>query len=163
MSSSKLDQSLDTIMGESRQFVRRNNRRVRGGAKAIATPVGGVHKPTRAAKAAEKVMAPTGGPRSGEGKIQVSNLPMDVEENQIKDYFHSTIGPVKKVLLTYGPNGKSRGVATVIFHKHDSAVKAAKDLDGLKVDKRPMKVELLVAAKEVPNPVPARSLGDRIE
>ncbi len=44
------------------------------------------------------------------------------------------------MLLTYGPNGQSRGVATVIFAKHDSAVKAAKDLDGLKVDKRPMKV-----------------------
>lgn len=64
--------------------------------------------------------------------------------------------------MTYGPNGKSRGVATVIFVKTDSAAKAAKELDGLKVDNRPMKIELIMSAKSVPAPPPAKGLGDRI-
>jgi hypothetical protein len=58
----------------------------------------------------------------------------------IQDYFSQTIGNVKKVLLTYGPNGRSRGIATIIFRAGDAAPKAVKQLDGVKVDNRPMKV-----------------------
>lgn len=42
--------------------------------------------------------------------------------------------------MSYGPNGESRGVATIIFAKADGAAKAVKELDGIKVDNRPMKV-----------------------
>lgn len=58
----------------------------------------------------------------------------------IQDYFSKVIGPVKKVLLTYGPNGKSRGVATIIFANADSASKAVKTQNNIKVDQRPMRV-----------------------
>lgn len=58
----------------------------------------------------------------------------------IQDYFSQTIGFVKKVLLTYGPSGRSRGVATIIFRAGDAGQKAVKQLDGVKVDNRPMKV-----------------------
>jgi THO complex subunit 4 len=44
--------------------------------------------------------------------------------------------------MTYNQSGRSLGVATIIFSKPDSAVKAAKDLNGMLVDKRPMKVSL---------------------
>jgi THO complex subunit 4 len=43
-------------------------------------------------------------------------------------------------MLTYNQNGTSRGIATIIFGKADTAAKAAKDLNGLLVDGRPMKV-----------------------
>jgi RNA recognition motif-containing protein len=43
-------------------------------------------------------------------------------------------------MLTYNQNGSSRGIATIIFGKADTAAKAAKDLNGLLVDGRPMKV-----------------------
>lgn len=77
MSTNKLDQSLDAIVGERRgQMSRRGRpvRRSRGGARAAAAPVGGVHKNMRSAKVAEKVAVPTGPSRPGEGKIIVSNL-----------------------------------------------------------------------------------------
>lgn len=48
-------------------------------------------------------------------------------------------------MLTYNQNGSSRGVATIIFSKADTALKAAKELNGLHVDGRPMKVRLTVA------------------
>lgn len=46
-------------------------------------------------------------------------------------------------MLTYGPNGVSRGIATIIFSKAASANDALVQLNGMLVDKRPMKVILL--------------------
>ena len=76
MSSNKLNQSLDDIVGERRQIARRGRpvRRARVGAKPVAAPVGGVRKNTKTAKPVEKVVAPSGPSKSGEGKIIVSNL-----------------------------------------------------------------------------------------
>lgn len=47
-------------------------------------------------------------------------------------------------MLTYGPNGVSRGIATIIFNKSASANDALVQLNGMLVDKRPMKVYFLV-------------------
>lgn len=47
---------------------------------------------------------------------------------------------MKRVILTYNQNGSSRGVANIIFSKPETAAKAAKDLNGLLVDGKPMKV-----------------------
>ena len=58
----------------------------------------------------------------------------------IQDYFGKTVGSVKKVLLTYGPEGRSRGIAQITFSSPTSGNQAAKQLDGVKVDNRPMKV-----------------------
>jgi THO complex subunit 4 len=43
-------------------------------------------------------------------------------------------------MLTYNQNGSSRGIASIIFGRADTAAKAAKELNGLHVDGRPMKV-----------------------
>lgn len=43
-------------------------------------------------------------------------------------------------MLTYNQNGTSRGIASIIFTKPETAAKAAKELNGLLVDGRPMKV-----------------------
>jgi len=43
-------------------------------------------------------------------------------------------------MVTYNQNGTSRGIAQVTFSRPDIAAKAAKELNGLLVDKRPMRV-----------------------
>lgn len=43
-------------------------------------------------------------------------------------------------MLTYNQNGTSRGIASIIFSEAGTAAKAAKELNGLLVDNRPMKV-----------------------
>lgn len=43
-------------------------------------------------------------------------------------------------MVTYNQNGSSRGIASITFNKPDTAAKAAKELNGLLVDGRPMKV-----------------------
>lgn len=50
-------------------------------------------------------------------------------------------------MLTYNQNGTSRGIASIIFGKADTAAKAAKELNGLLVDGRPMKVSIIIFHK----------------
>jgi THO complex subunit 4 len=59
------------------------------------------------------------------------------------------VGRPKKILLQYGQNGKSLGSATVIFNKADQANKASTALQGVKIDGRPIRVEVLVSAANV--------------
>lgn len=82
--------------------------------------------------------------------------------NLSQEYFVKSVGPIQKVLLQYGPNGQSRGIATIIFTKAGSASEAATKLDGLKVDGHPMKIEVIINAKDAPPPAPVKSLTDRI-
>ncbi|KAF2842377.1 hypothetical protein M501DRAFT_410103 [Patellaria atrata CBS 101060] len=163
--SGKLDKSLDDIVS-SRRARRQRSRRAGADGKtqvSITTPIGGVRKSLKNSKSGAKASVPTGPAASGDSKIIVSNLPTDVSETQIKDYFSKTIGPVKKVLLTYGPNGQSRGVSTIIFAKATLAAEAAKTLDGVKVDGRPMKIEVILSAKDAPAPQAPKTLAERIQ
>ena len=43
-------------------------------------------------------------------------------------------------MLNYAPNGRSRGVANITFGDPISGARAAKQLDGVRVDGRQMKV-----------------------
>ncbi|KAL5360525.1 hypothetical protein BJX96DRAFT_175382 [Aspergillus floccosus] len=160
--SGKLDKSLDEILVNRRQGARRRSRRSATSKATTATvPVGGVKKSTKAAKAAGKVV-PNGHPVSHESKIMVSGLPSDVNEANIKEYFSKSAGPVKRVMLTYNQNGTSRGIASIVFSKPDTAAKAAKDLNGLLVDGRPMKIEVVVDASHAPEVPAPKPLGERV-
>ncbi|KAL9088468.1 MAG: hypothetical protein Q9165_006192 [Trypethelium subeluteriae] len=168
----QLNQSLDEILS-----TRRSGRPARGprgsrGRRAVGrttrttvknvAPANGINKKGASnAKAAAKQTNPPTGPSGakGQSKIIVSNLPADVTENQIKEYFGKNIGPVKQVTLTYGPNGVSRGICTIAFVNSESSAQAAKDLNGVLVDKRPMKIEVVIGAEQAPAP---KSLSERI-
>jgi THO complex subunit 4 len=77
-----------------------------------------------------------------------------------QEYFGQSVGSVKKVELSYGPGGVSRGIATVIFAHADGASKAFQELNGLLIDNKPVKVEVVVSsADQIP---PPKTLGQRI-
>jgi len=159
----KLDQSLDSILAAHRKTKPRGSlrhRRAGNKAKASAPPVGGVSK-TKPVKKNDKSSA---GPSTakGQSKVMVSKLPHDVTEAQIKEYFEKSIGQVKKVMLIYGPNGQSRGIANIIFAQADSASKAFRELDGVKVDSKPMQVEVIVDGKDAPAPPEPKKFADRV-
>ncbi|KAM0804530.1 hypothetical protein BDR22DRAFT_969852 [Usnea florida] len=165
--SGKLDQSLDEILSTRRKTAGRRGRGGRrvGNATKAATvaPVGGIQKNTRGSKTASAKSVVPSGPAAGNGesKIIVSNLPSDVNEFQIKEYFGKSVGQVKKAMLTYGPNGVSRGIATIIFSKPGSANDALTQLNGMLVDKRPMKIEVVLNASKAAT-VTTPGLGDRV-
>ncbi|KAJ5587192.1 mRNA export protein mlo3 [Penicillium hispanicum] len=157
--SANLDKSLDDLVGNRRQTARRRtNRRV----AAKPSTVGGVKKSSKATKAAAKAVHPTPVSSTASSKIIVSGLPSDVSEANIKEYFSKSAGPVKKVMLTYNQNGSSRGIASIIFGKADTAAKAAKDLNGLLVDGRPMKIEVVFDASHAPPVAAPKPLTERV-
>ena len=93
--SGKLDQSLDEIMkhsGAARGPRRGKNGRLpnrkaaqksKAATTAVVAPSGGVRKNTKAGKHARTPAVPVA-PLAGECKINVSNLPVDIEERMIK-------------------------------------------------------------------------------
>ncbi|KAL8905118.1 MAG: hypothetical protein Q9171_006799, partial [Xanthocarpia ochracea] len=163
--SAKLDMALDDVVMTERTARRRGRggRRVPNAARKTTAPVGGIQKNTRSAKGALKPAVAHGlAAGSGESKIIVSNLPTDVTEKNVKEYFSDTIGPVKRVHLTYGPNGVMRGIVTIVFSRPDSAAKALESLNGVQVDKRPMKIEVVLDATKAVAAAPSKGLSDRI-
>lgn len=70
------------------------------------------------------------------------------------------VGKPKKVIVQYGPNGRSLGSAIVIFHKPDHAAKAVKALDNIRIDNRLIRVEVLMSAAAAPIAQP--SLAERV-
>ncbi|KAI8964782.1 hypothetical protein F5Y11DRAFT_345235 [Daldinia sp. FL1419] len=164
--SGKLDQSLDEIVSTQRRVGGKGGRQnPRRSARRTTTtaPVGGVQKTSRQPRAAATKQIPAKATGSGESKVVVSNLPKDVNEGQIKEYFATSVGPIKRVELSYGPNSVSRGIATVTFAKADGASKAFNALNGLLVDNRPIKIEIVVsAAKAAEIAPPVKTLTERI-
>ncbi|KAI1432371.1 hypothetical protein GGR50DRAFT_602682 [Xylaria sp. CBS 124048] len=165
--SGKLDQPLDEIISTQRRAGggrRRSTRRSTGGRPAAAAPVGGVQKTSKQPRNAAAKQAPAKAAAAhGESKVVVSNLPKDVNEAQIKEYFTSSVGPIKRVELSYGPNSISRGIATVTFLKADGASKAFSVLNGILVDNRPIKIEIVVSAAKAAEIIPApKTLTERI-
>ena len=82
----------------------------------------------------------------------------------MQEYFASAVGVgrPKKILMQYGPNGKSLGSATVIFNRPEQAQKATTALNGVKIDNRPIRVDLLVSAANMPAQPKQSSLADRV-
>lgn len=160
--SSKLDQSLAEIQSASRKSAGRRRNAPRA-SRPAAAPVGGIAKSTKPARGAGKAIQPTkAGPVSGDSKIIVSGLPKDVTESQIKEYFVQSVGHIKRVDLVYGPNSQSRGIANITFGKPDGASKAFQKLNGLLVDNRPIKIEIVVGAAQADKVMPSvKSLADR--
>ncbi|TVY82426.1 mRNA export protein mlo3 [Lachnellula suecica] len=164
--SGKLDQSLDEILSTTRRTsvgrgrptrTRRNN----GAKPAPVAPSGGVRKTVRGGKVTLQ-RTPTGPSGNGESKIIVTGLPKDVSEPMVKEYFGKAVGPVKRVEISYGPGGISRGVATITFARSESASKALKNLNGVLVDGKTIKIEVIVDAKTavaIPGP---KGLSERI-
>lgn len=64
--------------------------------------------------------------------------------------------------MQYGQNGRSLGMATIIFSKHEHAVKATSALNGVKIDNRPVRVEMLVSAANLPPAAAQPKLADRV-
>ncbi|KAF8234947.1 hypothetical protein L208DRAFT_1259008 [Tricholoma matsutake] len=121
-----MDKTLDDIISSKPRGARRGSAR-RGSARSSARQQI-LGKPldnpiTRAAASATAAKAPTAQPSPAD-KIIVSNLPQDVNEVQIKELFHSTVGPLKEVTLHYDSAGRSKGVAAVHFQRKGDGTKA---------------------------------------
>ncbi|KAI6019799.1 hypothetical protein F5J12DRAFT_813300 [Pisolithus orientalis] len=135
-----MDKSLDDVIA-----ARKSQRRRRPSAKAQV-----LGNPAARAAAANATVAKAAAPASSAqpaDKIIVSNLPSDVNEVQIKELFHSTIGPLRD------------GVAAVHFQRKGDGTKAYQQYNNRLIDgKRPMKIEIVI---DPARPAP-QSLASRV-
>jgi len=78
-------------------------------------------------------------------------------------YFKETgLAKPKKIMLQFGSSGKSLGTASIIFATQAQATQATGALDGVKVDHRTLRVEMVVSAANVPTVAETPSLAERI-
>ncbi|KAG8849128.1 hypothetical protein FRB96_000914 [Tulasnella sp. 330] len=145
MSAMVLDQSLDNIIKSNKRTTRPRKRVSSVSATKKAAIVGKAKPVTRAAVLAANIHIPTG------NKINVTNLPLDVKDAEIKELFSTTIGPIREATLHYDAKGHSKGMATVLFSRKGDAPKAVAQYHGRVIDgKRQMKVELVLDAGQAP-------------
>ncbi|TCD66917.1 hypothetical protein EIP91_000756 [Steccherinum ochraceum] len=160
-----MDMSLDDIVAANRpKGIRRSSRR--GSAKGAVlgnAPSGPATRAKAAPVSNGAKTAPATAALSTAEKIIVSGLPNDVTEQQVKELFHSTVGPLRNVNLHYDAQGRSKGVAEVIFAKKGDATRAHQQYNNRLIDgKKAMKIELVVhatpaslASRVAPAPAPA--------
>ncbi|KAI6029583.1 hypothetical protein BKA83DRAFT_4220673 [Pisolithus microcarpus] len=150
-----MDKSLDEVIA-----ARKTQRRRRPSAKAqlLGNTTSPATRVAAANAAGTKVAAPATSAQPAD-KIIVSNLPSDVNEVQIKELFHSTIGPLREVTLHYDSTGRSKGVAAVHFQRKGDGTKAYQQYNNRLIDgKRPMKIEIVI---DPARPAP-QSLASRV-
>ncbi|KAI3605264.1 rna annealing factor [Moniliophthora roreri] len=139
-SKNAMDQSLDEIIKSKPKGIRRASGRsarsqVLGtsAARAAASPGGRAAKAAAKANVAAKQVTATQQAQPAD-KIIVSNLPPDVNEQQVKELFHTTVGPLREVSLTYDSNGRSKGVASVHFQRKGDGTKAYQQYNNRLID-----------------------------
>ncbi|KAK0525022.1 RNA-binding RNA annealing protein, partial [Tilletia horrida] len=78
-------------------------------------------------------------------KVIVSNLPLVVTERQVKELLSSTIGPPKKVSMSFRANGQCTGNCTVEFQRAEDGNRAYTQYNNRRIDgKRQLKIEVVV-------------------
>jgi len=79
--------------------------------------------------------------KTGPAKIQIKNLDFGVSDQDLKDLF-SEFGSLKMASIHYNAQGKSMGVAHLVYARQADAVKAMKQYNGVALDGREMKITL---------------------
>ncbi|KAI8879379.1 RNA-binding domain-containing protein [Backusella circina FSU 941] len=76
---------------------------------------------------------------SGGNNLVVANLHFNVTEKDLYDLF-GQIGQLKRAFLHIGPNGKSAGIADIVFASSNDAERAKVTYNNVELDGRPMRI-----------------------
>lgn len=82
---------------------------------------------------------------SGGTKITVTNLDPGVTNIDVSELF-GAVGPLRRALVVYDKNGRSTGIAEVVFENSDAALEAIKKYNGVPLDNRPLQISLATGA-----------------
>ncbi|CAO3621740.1 unnamed protein product [Cunninghamella blakesleeana] len=95
-------------------------------------------------------------PRAPRNSLVVSNLHTKVTEKDLYELFGQQ-GDVKRAFLHIGPDGRSAGIADIVFTRAIDAERAKNAYNGVDLDKRPMRISFAnlssaVATTSSPSP-----------
>ncbi|KAK6202312.1 uncharacterized protein RJT21DRAFT_118320 [Scheffersomyces amazonensis] len=170
---SALDKSLDDIISSSKSTRRVGRKFGKGVAKQsnkVGKKVGGPNskakksavaifkKPEPAVAAALSAAIDT----SYATKVVASNLPKDLKQENVKDFFQSQVGGVISVALTYNEKGQFRGIATIIFRNHKLASKAVEKYNGAAIDNGSSKLKLELIVDPSKKPLTSRITPNKV-
>ncbi|XP_014496966.1 THO complex subunit 4B-like isoform X2 [Vigna radiata var. radiata] len=81
-------------------------------------------------------------------KLLISNLDLGVSNGDIKLLF-SEEGELKRCSIHYDQNGRSKGTAEVVFMRHSDALSAIKKYNNMRLDGKPLQIELVGTSSPV--------------
>ncbi|KAM0832566.1 hypothetical protein ACQ4PT_064812 [Festuca glaucescens] len=173
--SSGLDMSLDDLIKQSKSkpkaspspaFSSGPTRRAAPSARTMPYPPSapkaaaadspyGIYSEHVAAMATSPPPPPVAAPRALETgtKLHVSNLNASVTVEDVQELF-SEIGELKRYSVNYDKDGKSQGSAEVVFARKVDALDAIERYNGVQLDGKPMKIELIGTKTEPRSTVP---------
>ncbi|KAI9366202.1 hypothetical protein BD770DRAFT_375627 [Pilaira anomala] len=147
-----LDMALEDVITQNRSNNKRsnNNNNTRRGAGGInknrssgvrSSPYNGA-RPARnnnSSRPSRPVVARSNSNTRANNSLVVANLHFNVTEKDLYDLF-GQIGQLKRAFLHIGPNGKSAGIADVVFVNPNDAEKARNTYNNVELDGRPMRI-----------------------
>ncbi|KAJ4473094.1 hypothetical protein J3R30DRAFT_762938 [Lentinula aciculospora] len=84
-------------------------------------------------------------------KILLTQLPLDVGDKEVEELFIKTVGPLKESFIIYNNQGRSKGMAVVMFQRPGDAVIAREKYNGKFIDgRRPIRIELVSDTPAIP-------------
>jgi len=84
--------------------------------------------------------------RTPNGTLTENSLSQSSLASRLSQELFSQIGRVQKSGLNFDQNGRSKGTAEVVFAERRDAVQAIKTYNGVKLDGRPLQIELVGGA-----------------
>ena len=75
------------------------------------------------------------------GTVLIEGLQSHVTSDDIKEIFERT-GTVTQAFVNYDTTGKSTGTASVVYARRADARQAQRELNGAKIDNKPVRVKL---------------------